>query len=173
MFWVSNSDRRSLCVRFMKHESTRQTAWHGNPDHPKRSVGGGTLTGVFRMLMYYGFDETDPQTKCPAALRTELLQCIKAHKRSLPEKIRVGEHPSGVWAVDVVLGLRFGFRDYGWGLATTSRVQGLRFGFSNYFLLTTVTVQGVDGCFRHMVCGDSMDRLGRDSGMLARSNIRN
>ena len=118
-FWVSNSDRRSLCVRFMKHESTRQTTWHGNPEHPKRSVGGGTLTGVFRMLMYCGFDETDTVTKCPDALRVELLNCIKAHKRSLPDKIRTGEHPSGVWAVDVVLGLQFGFRDYGLGSGTT------------------------------------------------------
>jgi hypothetical protein len=99
---LCNSDSRALCVQFLKHESERQTVWHANTgggNAKTRSVGGGTLTSVFRMLMYFGFDEASVLTKCPDALRTELLRGIKAHKRSLIPKMNVGLHPSGIAVV--------------------------------------------------------------------------
>ena len=91
---VDKSEPRSLCIHFIRYESKRKTSWYGGPQET-RCIGSGTLTNVFRMLMYHGFDDTDVLLKCPGSLRTELLRGIKAHKKSIPAKMNTGKHPSG------------------------------------------------------------------------------
>jgi hypothetical protein len=46
-----------------------------------------------RMIMHYGFDESDDNLKCPGSLKQILLNSIKSHKRSLPELQNQGLHP--------------------------------------------------------------------------------
>ena len=104
---------RSLCIQYMKYQSLRRSPWLDDDVHTTRHVEsrcfqncfyifalnvppGGTLNTHYRMLLFYGFDDSVEELRCPNNLKAALRTCIRAHARTLPQLKNQGMHPHEV-----------------------------------------------------------------------------
>jgi hypothetical protein len=105
---------------------------------------GGTLNTHYRMLLFYGFDDTVPNLKCPDNLKAALRACIRAHARSLPQLKNQGMHPHEVlsepipWEATTLLHQQ---------LHGVQRVDGVAFEANMFSLQLT------QGLYRQQLCG--------------------
>ena len=153
---------RSLCIQYMRHQSSRQIPW--TDDFGVTSTRhvesrcfhhclyvielnvppGGTLNTHYRMLLFYGFDESVQELKCPDNLKAALRSCIRAHARSLPQLKNQGMHPHEVlsepipWEATTLLHQE---------LHCVQRADGVAFEANMFSLELT------QGLYRQQLCG--------------------
>jgi hypothetical protein len=108
---------------------------------------GGALNTAYRMLLYYGFDDSNDLLKCPPNLKIALRTCIKSHARSLPNLKNSGLFPNDVLS-----------EPFSWNVACElqKKLHGVSSGDNIDFRCNMFSLQLTQGLYRQELCGKTM-----------------
>lgn len=108
---------------------------------------GGALNTAYRMLLFYGFDDSDDHLNCPPNLKIALRSCIRSHARSLPNLKNSGLFPNDVLS-----------EPFSWNVACELQktLHGVSSGDKIDFRCNMFSLQLTQGLYRQELCGKTM-----------------
>ncbi len=108
---------------------------------------GGSLNTAYRMLLYYGFDDSNDLLKCPPNLKIALRTCIKSHARCLPNLKNSGLFPNDVLSEPFSWDAACEFQKKLHGVSSVDKID---------FRCNMFSLQLTQGLYRQELCGKTM-----------------